>query len=58
MDAELFDALEKRVERLVQLYTALKQENESLRSENSRLVSERNGFKERIDAILAKLEGV
>ena len=58
MDTELFDSLEKRVERLVQLYTALKQENESLRSENSMLVSERNGVKERIDAILVKLEGV
>ncbi|MBI1920786.1 MAG: cell division protein ZapB [Geobacter sp.] len=58
MDAELFDALEKRVERLVQLYTELKQENETLRSENNMLVSERNGVKERIDAILVKLEGV
>lgn len=58
MDAEIFDALERRVERLLQLYTALKQENESLHSENNRLVSERNSFKERIDAILAKLEGV
>jgi len=58
MDAEIFDALEKRVERLLQLYTALKQENESLLSENNRLMSERNSFKERIDAILAKLEGV
>lgn len=58
MDAELFETLEKRVERLIQSYTALKRENEVLRGENQRLLQDRQGFKERIDAIIGKLEGI
>lgn len=58
MDAELFDALEKKVEVLLDVYAALKHENARLSEENCRLLEERNGFRVRIDAILNKLEGM
>lgn len=58
MDTEMFGVLEKRVEALLEAYSALKQENARLSGENRLLLEERNGFKARIDAILAKLEGI
>jgi|AMWB02.1.fsa_nt_gi regulator of replication initiation timing len=58
MDREIFDVLENRVEVLLRDYASLKQENVTLREENQRLVREREEFKSRIDAVLAKLEGV
>ncbi len=58
MDPELFDALEKRVESLLEGYGALKRENVLLREENHRLLGEREGFKARIDVVLKKLEGI
>jgi len=58
MDAELFDALESRVENLLREYASLREENSRLRDENQRLLREREGFKSRIDAILKKMEGV
>jgi cell division protein ZapB len=58
MDTELLDALEERIASLLAGYNLLKQENQSLRTENSRLSEERDGFKSRIDLILKKLEGI
>jgi cell division protein ZapB len=58
MELELFGALEKKVEDLIGLCTALKLENMRISEENRRLQEERGGFKERIDAILKKLEGI
>ena len=58
MDTELFDALEERIATLLDGYKALKQENQSLREDNSRLSEERDGFRGRIDMILKKLEGI
>ena len=58
MDPELFDSLEKRVESLLEGYSALKRENVLLREENQRLLGEREGFKSRIDVVLKKLEGI
>jgi len=58
MDAELFDALEGKVEILLKEFSSMKQENALLKEENQRLLSERDVFKSRIDAILKKMEGV
>lgn len=58
MDSSLFDELERKVERLLQINMALKQENELLRTENAKLQFDRNGIKSRIDAILEKLQEV
>jgi cell division protein ZapB len=58
MDSELLDALEERIASLLAGYNLLKQENQSLKAENSRLSEERDGFKSRIDLILKKLEGI
>jgi cell division protein ZapB len=56
MDKELFAALEKKVDDLLDKYSNLKADNERLAEENQRLQSEREGFKSRVDAILGKLE--
>ncbi len=58
MANELFDVLEKRIESLLQDYKSLKQEAILLKEENERLLKEREGFKERIDSIIRKLEGI
>jgi hypothetical protein len=58
MDSELLDALEERIASLLAGYNLLKQENQSLRAEISRLSEARDGFKSRIDLILEKLEGI
>jgi cell division protein ZapB len=58
MDMELFDALEGRIESLLQEFSSLKQENILLKEENFRLMQEREVFKARIDAILKKMEGM
>jgi cell division protein ZapB len=58
MDAELFDALEGKIEFLLREFSSMKQENALLKEENQRLLSERDVFKSRIDAILKKMEGV
>ena len=57
MDKELFAALEKKVDDLLDKYSNLKADNVRLAEENQRLLSEREGFKSRIDTILGKLEG-
>jgi cell division protein ZapB len=58
MDAELFDVLEGKVEILLKEFSSMKQENALLKEENQRLLTERDVFKSRIDAILKKMEGV
>ncbi len=58
MGHELFDALERRIESLLLEYNSLKQEVLLLREENERLLKEREGFKERVDSIIRKLEGI
>lgn len=56
MDADLFAQLELKIEILLDKYQSLRQEKLLLHQENERLLSERQGFKDRIDAILRKLE--
>jgi len=58
MNHELFEALENKVNGLLEKYTALKDENSRLAEENQRLQSEREGYKSRVDAILGKLDGI
>ncbi len=58
MDAELFDALEGKIEFLLREFSSMKQENAQLKEQNQRLLAERDVFKSRIDAILKKIEGV
>jgi cell division protein ZapB len=58
MDNLLFDELERKVERLLQDNMALRQENDLLKAESSKLQLDRESIKQRIDAILAKLQGV
>jgi len=58
MDTELLDTLEERIASLLAGYNLLKQENQTLKTENTRLSEERDGFKTRIDMILKKLEGI
>jgi FtsZ-binding cell division protein ZapB len=58
MDNELFKTLENRIEGLVRSYSSSKAEIAALREENQRLLREREAFRERIDAILMKMEGI
>jgi cell division protein ZapB len=58
MNQELFEALENKVNGLLDKYAALKDENSRLTEENHRLHSEREGLKSRVDAILGKLEEI
>ena len=58
MNQELLEALEHKVNDLVEKYTLLKDENNRLGEENHRLQSEREGLKSRVDAILGKLDGI
>ncbi len=58
MSNELFETLEKRIESLLQEYRSLKKEAILLKEENEKLLMEREGFKERIDSIISKLEGI
>ena len=58
MNTELLDTLEERIASLLAGYNLLKQENQTLKAENTRLSEERDGFKTRIDMILKKLEGI
>ncbi len=58
MSNELFETLEKRIESLLQEYRSLKKEAILLKEENEKLLMEREGFKERMDSIISKLEGI
>jgi regulator of replication initiation timing len=58
MGNELFEMLEQRIETLLCDYNSLKQEVLQLREENKGLLKERENFKERMDVIIKKLEGI
>lgn len=58
MNYELLEALENKVNDLMEKYMALKDENARLAEENHRIQSEREGLKSRVDAILGKLDGI
>ena len=58
MNQELIELLEKKINDVVEKYSALKTENARLNGEVQRLLSEREGMKSRVDAILGKLEGI
>lgn len=58
MDGLLFDKLENKIERLIVLSRSLRQENEQLKEELSRLQNDKNGIKDRIDTILNRLQKV
>jgi cell division protein ZapB len=58
MNQELLVTLENKVSELLDKYQALKDENYLLTEELSRLQSEREGLKSRVDTILGKLEGI
>ena len=58
MNNELLEALENKVNGLLQKYSNLKDENKRLAEENQRLLSEREGLKSRVDSIIGKLEGI
>ena len=58
MSMDIFEQLDNKINELLARHEALKEENRMLVEENSRLQQEREGLKGRVDAILAKLEGV
>jgi cell division protein ZapB len=58
MEQELIDVLEKRIGDIVEKYNALKEENSRLNADLTRLSSDREGLKSRVDAILGKLDGI
>jgi regulator of replication initiation timing len=58
MGNEMFDVLEERLENLLRDYNSLKQEVLRLREENHGLLEEREGFRDRMDVIIKKLEGI
>jgi cell division protein ZapB len=58
MDTQLISELEQRVTGLLDGYASVKLENKQLREENRWLLEEREGFRQRVDAILRKLEGI
>lgn len=58
MNQELIEVLEKKINDIVEKYTALKDENARLNEEIQRLSSDREGIKSRVDAILGKLDGI
>ena len=58
MNQELIEVLEKKINDIVEKYSALKVENERLNEEIKRLSNDREGIKSRVDAILSKLDGI
>jgi FtsZ-binding cell division protein ZapB len=58
MNHELFEALDAKVNHLLEKYRALKEENGRLTEENGRFQAERDAFRSRIDGILGKLDGI
>lgn len=58
VETNLFEKLEEKISDLLVRYADLKEENQMLAEENSRLQQDREGMKGRIDDILSKLEGV
>lgn len=58
MNQEMIEVLEKKINEIVEKYTALKEENALLHEEVQRLSSDREGIKSRVDALLGKLDGI
>ena len=58
MDSELIDALERKIDVLLEVYGALKLENARMREEIQLLSGERDLVKVRIDEIIRKMEGI
>lgn len=58
MNQELIEALENKIDDIVEKYSVLKAENARLNAELQRLASDREGIKSRIDAIIGKLDGI
>jgi len=58
MNQELIEVLEKKISVILEKYNDLKEENALLNEELQRHLSDREGFKSRIDAILGKLDGI
>ena len=58
MNQELIEVLEKKISVIIEKYNDLKEENALLNEELQRHLSDREGFKSRIDAILGKLDGI
>lgn len=58
MTAEQFDILERKVGALLDAFLGLKKENARLVKENHDLLEERDKVRSRLDAVLAKLEGI
>ena len=58
MDSKLIDALERKIDVLLEAYGALKQENARMREELQALSGERDLIKARIDEIIRKMEGI
>ena len=58
MDKGSLNALEQKVDALLEVYGALKQENARMQEEIQALRGERDSFKIRVDDILRKLEGI
>jgi len=54
----MIEALENRVDEILEKYAALKLENARLNEELFRFSSEKEELKSRVDAILDKLEGI
>lgn len=58
MNSDIFELLEQKIDLLLERHQTLQRENLSLREEIRKLASEREGIKDRIDAILMKLEEI
>lgn len=58
MNQELIEVLEKKIGDFVEKYSVLKEDNARLNEEIQRLLSDREGIKSRVDAILGKLDGI
>lgn len=58
MNHELFEALDAKINDLLNKYRALQEENTRLAEENGRFQAERDAFRSRIDSILGKLDGI
>jgi cell division protein ZapB len=58
MDSELFDTLEQKIDVLLEVYGALKQENARMREEIHHLREDRDRIRARVDDIIRKMEGI
>jgi FtsZ-binding cell division protein ZapB len=57
MEDRCLEKLEAGVERLLDAYNALKDENRELREKLASLDSRQSLFKERLDSLISKIEG-